>query len=285
MIMFVPDISLKPTKIENTLCVKNFNTKNSPKLKGNRVKQDTRNVNSKIGAQSKENRKKEQRMRSREQEDSFLELKHKMPPRVGDECAFSHIESPSEFYVHIRDEETALIDSLTEQTNEYFNGTVSTYDNKQMAYTDIGKFCFAFIHDYQGWFRAEVLDWNMNELEDVLIQLVDYGNKRIISCKNLRKMIKELCDIPMLATRCHFPLMYPAGSTCSNKLIEWSEIAVEALISLTANGAENIFKIVYAQKKTNSMAIDLISACEENEHNTLGQILLDVGFAVQIFDD
>lgn len=38
-----------------------------------------------------------------------VELKPKALPNPGDNCVFSHIESPSDFHIHIVDDETAFL--------------------------------------------------------------------------------------------------------------------------------------------------------------------------------
>lgn len=40
----------------------------------------------------------------------FPELKTKACPEVDTNCVFSHIESPSEFYIHVVDDESVVID-------------------------------------------------------------------------------------------------------------------------------------------------------------------------------
>lgn len=40
----------------------------------------------------------------------FLGYRDKPLPKTYDKCVVSHMESPSEFYIHILDEETAEID-------------------------------------------------------------------------------------------------------------------------------------------------------------------------------
>ncbi|XP_023023503.2 uncharacterized protein [Leptinotarsa decemlineata] len=272
----LPDISLKLVKTNRSISSKCVTSENNTHLKRQKKKE---NLESDVCKSSK------QWPGSTVKLDTLYEPKRKRTPKVGDECAFSHIESPSEFYIHIDDEETSMIDSINEQSNEYFKGTVSSYCSKRAAVGDIGKFCFSYIPDYHGWFRVVVLDWCLNDTENVLIQLADYGNIRNTSYKNLRKMIKEISDIPLLAIRCHFPQMFPFGSTANNKLTDWPDVAIEALIGLSRNNEnQNMFKVVYAEKKSQSVAIDLICTLDGSK-DTVGQILMDMGIAVQIFEE
>ncbi|KAJ8941624.1 hypothetical protein NQ318_000330 [Aromia moschata] len=261
----LPDLKLKPS--ESQVIKNNFEVKNKLKKKKNKLK------------------------KSSMKDDTFYELERKPGPKVGMDCAFSHVESPNEFYIHLVDEESAFIDVLTEQINEYFQDTVSDYNSKEEASQYLGTYCLAFITDYSGWYRAKIIDWQLEDKSDnVLLQLVDYGNRRMVSYKNLRKMTKELSQCPILAIRCHLPLMYPPNSTNFNRLTEWPAEAIDAMAGLSGlfstDGQEHkIFKVVYAQDVGESVAIDLYNPKEVNPEQTVGQILLDLGLAVQIVEE
>ncbi|KAG5900146.1 hypothetical protein JTB14_012819 [Gonioctena quinquepunctata] len=229
----------------------------------------------------------------RKRKNKILKLQPKRSPKAGDTCIFSYILSPSEFYIHVLDEETVSIDCLSKKIFQNYNSSIPTHSSKKLACNDIGQYCLAFIPKCSSWFRAEVLDWySDNESDVVLIQLVDYGNKENISYKNLRSMIKELTNIPKLAVRCHFPLMYPPNSTRLNKTSDWPEVTVKALMAVAGGSDENDdekqnvpFKIVYANQELNSLAVDLYNPLEENEELTIGQILIDLGLAKQIVEE
>ncbi|KAJ8965121.1 hypothetical protein NQ314_004346 [Rhamnusium bicolor] len=264
----LPDIKLKPTESMGTSVIKNnFEADNNNRKKKNKKK------------------------KSGDKDNVFYELKWKPVPTVGTFCAFSHVESPNEFYIHVADEESELIDTLNDQINEYFMESVSEYTSKEEASSKIGTYCFAFIDQYSGWYRAKILEWQLDsKSNEVLLRLVDYGNKRRVSYGNLRKMTKELSDIPMLAIRCHLPLMYPPGSTFLNRLTEWPSETIDAILDLsglfhTETGSNKLFKIVFAHEEGDSVAIDLYNPQEANEEDTVGQILLDLGVAVQILEN
>ncbi|KAJ8922906.1 hypothetical protein NQ315_001448 [Exocentrus adspersus] len=213
--------------------------------------------------------------------DEFYELMPKAAPNVGMDCVFCHIESPDEFYIHIVDEEVKQIDVITEQLDVELNGTVSEYTSKEEACNAIGTFCFSYVCSYKSWYRARVLDWELNsKFDDVVIQFVDYGNTRRISYKNLRKMTKEMAEIPMLAVRCHLPLLYPPNSTHANRFTDWPDITIDAMMELSG-----LLGRQQNESDRNSVAIDLRNLDEVNEENTVGQILLNLGFAEQIVEE
>ncbi|KAJ8979978.1 hypothetical protein NQ317_013727 [Molorchus minor] len=264
----VPDLKLKPTVSQ---IIKNdFELKNTPKKKKNRKRTKW------------------------DQDDVIYELQPKSAPCTGMQCVFSHIESPSEFYIHIVDEESVVIDLMTEQINEYFQGTVSDFESKEEICAYIVDYGLAFISEYNGWSRVRILDWDLeSKCDEVLVQLVDFGNKRRVSYKNLRKMTKDLAQYPMLAVKCHLPLMYPPNSTFFNRLTAWPAETIDALVGLsglfvleTAESQENkIFQIVYAAQEGDSVAIDMYNLQETTPEQTVGQILLDLRLAEQIVEE
>lgn len=223
-------------------------------------------------SQVQENVKKD----SKKQNNVHYEIKIKETPKVGEECVVSHIESPDEFYIHVDDTES--IEKFSTDLNYYCRRIeIINYASKEEALAKLGKFCLALIK-YESWYRVEIL--KNEENEDVLVRLVDYGNKELVSYKNLLNLTEELSSVPMLAIRCHFPLLYPPGSTRLQKLSTWPITSIEVFNSFCESTS---FKIVYALRESNnSVAIDF--DCEDIE-DTIGQLLMDGNYAVQIVED
>nr|XP_023018184.1 uncharacterized protein LOC111507152 [Leptinotarsa decemlineata] len=219
------------------------------------------------------------------------ELRSKRTPSVGDECLFSHIVSPSEFYIHLLDYETVSIDDLSEKIHQNYNRSLPTHSSKELACSDMGRYCLAYVSQFSRWFRAEVLDWYFHvKSDEVLIQLVDYGNKQTVTYQNLRVMLEELSNIPKLAVRCHFPLLYPPTATRLNRTLDWPEDSINALadLSVSSRNGENQeipFRIVYAEPEGDSLGVDFCDCQETNEELTVAQILLDLGLAKEIIEE
>ncbi|XP_056630759.1 uncharacterized protein LOC130441210 isoform X1 [Diorhabda sublineata] len=211
---------------------------------------------------------------SKKQKNVKYEIKFKETPKVGEYCIVSHIESPDEFYIHV---DIMSVEKIATDVNNYCQQVETVnYASKQEALDKVGRFCFALIEN-ESWYRVEIL--KIEENEDVLVRLVDYGNKELVSYKNLLNLTEELSSVPMLAIWCHFPLLYPPGSTRLHKLTSWPITSIEAMNSF----CEGIcFTIVYASRESNnSVAIDF--SCEDIE-DTIGQLLMDGNYAVQIVE-
>ncbi|XP_044758340.1 uncharacterized protein LOC123316362 [Coccinella septempunctata] len=214
-----------------------------------------------------------------------LEIADSIVPALNTLCVFSHVESPSEFYLHPNIEEAKLIDSLNDLITEQYKKTKTPFKSKLEASENLGNFCCAYVKDDKMYYRAEIVDWlfeKSNKL--VLVQLVDYGNYSLVHFKSLRRLTAEVSSLPKLAIRCYFPLLYPPGSTRNNLLTEWPKSSIEALFELSGLSTENsgaMFKIVYVQRESGETAIDLCQA-KGQDADTIGQLLIDLGHAVQI---
>nr|CAI5860574.1 unnamed protein product [Callosobruchus analis] len=260
-----PNIVLQPTKEENCVVVKNFEPEFSKKKKKHRHKKTTNC-------------------------ETLLDIPSKELPKDDSLCAFSHIENPSEFYLHVFDTETQMIDLMTDKLNEFYKNMKSSYNDKESAFKSIGRYCAVYVGEYDRWYRAEVLDWHLeSKTENVEVQLVDFGKRCVLTYKNLKKLTEEFVQVPKLAIKCHFPLMYPPGSTELEKLSQWPAFSVDALLGLSGLEGTNeeekkIFQIVYASyvEDLKSVAVDLIDTNESDEEKTVGQILIDLHMVVQI---
>ncbi|CAH1978308.1 unnamed protein product [Acanthoscelides obtectus] len=258
-----PNIVLEPTKEENSAVVKNFEP---------------------------EFCKKKQKRKNGGSNETHYDIQPKKIPTDHALCAFSHIENPSEFYLHIVDEETEKIDRLTDTLNEFYKKGKCNYSDKESVLKSIGRYCVVYVKRYDGWYRGEILDWHLeSKSENVEVQLVDFGNKLVLSYKNLRKLDSQFVHLPKLAMKCHFPLMYPPGSTEMETLSEWPDLSIDALLCLSGlQGAREdeskFFRMVYASyaEDRQSVAVDLIDTNETDEEKTVGQILIDLHMVVQI---
>ncbi|XP_019880886.2 uncharacterized protein LOC109608778 [Aethina tumida] len=218
-----------------------------------------------------------------------FEIPDQNPPQVGTECVFSHVECPDEFYIHLIDEDTiTMIDNISYEIEKSLNKKIQ-YKDKEEAHDQIGKFCVAYTNE-KIWCRCEIVNWFLEkETNEVQVQLCDYGNCLIISYKMLQPLTKEVANIPKLAIKCNLPWLYPPGSTHLNRLTKWPEETIETLIQISelfSSSDENrVFKLLFCDKINNSYGIDLYNVTRNCPDDTVGQILIDLGFAVQLFDD
>ncbi|XP_019870346.1 uncharacterized protein LOC109598871 isoform X2 [Aethina tumida] len=82
-------------------------------------------------------------------------------------------------------------------------------------------------------------------------------------------------------------LLYPPGSTHSNILSKWPQETIEALTQMSELFSDSpdmnkVFEIVYCGKFDDSLVVDLYNTSRNDAEETVGQILLDLGLAVQL---
>ncbi|KAH1015972.1 hypothetical protein HUJ04_007271 [Dendroctonus ponderosae] len=215
-------------------------------------------------------------------------------PTVDEKCVFTHIISPSEFYIQtLTDIHNLQLDLISCALFDKYNGSKCRFSSKQNALAKLGKFCCGICCDSpHDWFRFKVLDWKMDSTcDEVEVQSLDYGFKRTLSYTNLRELPSKVARIPALAVKCHFPFLYPAGSTYSHRLTEWPSEVMQALFEI-ANISRNptetlnptIFVIVFSHLDNDSFAVDL-GYFNELTDVTLGTLLIDMELAKEIIDD
>ncbi|KAF7265231.1 hypothetical protein GWI33_021339 [Rhynchophorus ferrugineus] len=221
-------------------------------------------------------------------EDLKLLVKNEIPK--GSICAISHLISPSEFYLQIIDERnTQFLDKVTDILGRTKNKK-NKYHSKEDVLMNIGKHCCAYNFKTKEWLRAEVIDWKMeNDPVHVEVLAVDFGYKYVTSYRYLRILSAELTNIPMLAQKCHFALLYPPESTITNKLTEWPDITIRCLRdiaclnSASTESDNTLFEVVFGYVQGDSVAVDLAQYGEQCE-DTIGDVLIDMELAVEITD-
>lgn len=136
-------------------------------------------------------------------------------------CCFSHVISPSHFYVHLLDEISSLVTPLSKRLNEL-------YENSQqvpVTQPEVGSFWVVQETQTKFWSRAKILSVQTNDeigwkipgeikhRTTCAVLLVDWGNVEVVPICNLRPLVKEILDIPCLALRCRLDGIYPFGKS------------------------------------------------------------------------
>ncbi|KAF5294387.1 hypothetical protein FQR65_LT10752 [Abscondita terminalis] len=222
------------------------------------------------------------------QQEFLLDIKERCEPKVNDLCMIGHIESPSSFYIQVADENSAVLDLLSAQLESLSSRNCENL-TKSEAKKTLGNFCCIEIDNI--WYRCEILDWMLNStglrLEQVLLQLIDYGNTMFINYKNLCPMLRELFDIPKMAQLCHLDGLYPPGSNLKNILKKWPSESKDGFLNICGDLSLNLFQITHVAKdlQKNSFGIDFIHTEESRSEHTVGQIFYDAKLAVDIYDE
>ncbi|KAJ3646936.1 hypothetical protein Zmor_024493 [Zophobas morio] len=197
---------------------------------------------------------------------------------VGQRCLFSHIESPSEFYV-CRNQ--TLLESFEEHINEMLNkrwhNILNKFKSKVEARKQLGDFCFGFLSTTRKWYRVEVLNWMHEEREKIFIQLIDYGEKLFYSYTNLKGINDFLYSMfPKLAIRCHLAGIY---SPHPLKML-WPQRSIDFFVKLSEMHRRTEFEVIFVHRERKSFGIDLRKAADPDA-DSLGEELVRNGYAFE----
>ncbi|CAG5865302.1 unnamed protein product [Menidia menidia] len=133
-----------------------------------------------------------------------------------------HINTPSHFYIQLVDNMETLL--LSAKLQDCYNISTEFGEDKLKIYCPvIGQPCVARFED-KLWYRAQVIGHPGDR--KVEVQYVDFGNKKILSVSDLRKIKDELFAPPAKAIQCCFADVIPLDGEA------WSEASISRFISL-----------------------------------------------------
>ncbi|XP_061580277.1 RING finger protein 17 [Cololabis saira] len=145
----------------------------------------------------------------------------------------SHINSPSDFYIQLVDNMESLL--LSAKLQDCYNAPTSSREDELTVYCPVlGQACIALFEDV--WYRAKVIAHPGGT--KVEVQYVDFGNNKIVSVSDLRKIKDEFFALPAKAIHCCLVDVLPASGdtwseTCTNKFIS---LAHHQLVTIVATG-------------------------------------------------
>ncbi|EFX71403.1 hypothetical protein DAPPUDRAFT_255836 [Daphnia pulex] len=200
-------------------------------------------------------------------------LKPRSLPMLGSsktiQCCFSHVISPSHFYVHLLDEIPSLVRPLSERLNELYKNS----EEVPVTQPEVGSFWVVQEPQSQFWSRAKILSVDINDEigwktpgktkhPTCTVFLVDWGNVDVIPISQLRPLVKELLDIPCLALRCRLDGIYPFERSLNCE--EWSSHATDKFMELA--GIDNeLTALVSSTNLGRNGAISLLLLQDGNE--------------------
>uniref|UniRef100_A0A8D3C827 RING finger protein 17 n=1 Tax=Scophthalmus maximus TaxID=52904 RepID=A0A8D3C827_SCOMX len=157
-------------------------------------------------------------------------------PKINTElnAVVSHINNPANFYIQLVDDMESLL--LSVKLQECYNVTpVDGRDDLNIYCPTIGQACVARFDD-KLWYRAQVIGHPGGRKVEVFF--VDFGNVKILSVSDLRKIKDEFFVLPSMAIHCCLSDVVPLdGATwtdaCTDRFIS---LAHEKLVTIVAKG-------------------------------------------------
>ncbi|XP_038863006.1 RING finger protein 17 [Salvelinus namaycush] len=153
----------------------------------------------------------------------------------------SHIDTPSHFYIQLVDNMEFLL--LTAKLQECYSydcpsrGTRGEDQDLEVYCPVLDQACVARFDD-KVWYRAHVI--GIPGGRKVEVQFVDFGNNKILSVNDLRKIKDEFFALPAMAIQCYLADVIPLveGETWSEACIEkFKSLADQRLVTAVATEA------------------------------------------------
>ncbi|KAM7380101.1 hypothetical protein PAMP_003418 [Pampus punctatissimus] len=146
----------------------------------------------------------------------------------------SHINNPADFYIQLVDNMQSLL--LSAKLQDCYNATtMSGKDDLRIYCPVIGQACVAR-YDDNLWYRAQIIGHPGGR--KVHVCYVDFGNKKILSVSDLRKIKDEFFALPSMAIHCCLSDVLPLdgqvwSDACTNRFIS---LAHQKLVTIVATG-------------------------------------------------
>ncbi|KAI9558253.1 hypothetical protein GHT06_015006 [Daphnia sinensis] len=218
-------------------------------------------------------------------------LKPRVSPALGNSslntlyCCFSHVISPTHFYVHLRDEISTIVKPLSERLNEL-------YENSQpvpVTQPEVGSFWVVQEMQSKFWSRAQILSvetdneigWKaageIKHKTTCTVFLVDWGNIEVVAVCHLRPLVKEIVNIPCLALHCRLDGIYPFQRSENSE--EWSSDATDKFIELA--GIDQELTALFSSMnfhKDGALPLVMLKDGDDQKYSVNEQLVL-LGFA------
>nr|XP_021141947.1 RING finger protein 17 [Columba livia] len=148
------------------------------------------------------------------------------PPKIPQErevisVVVCHINSPSDFYLQLRDNLDSLY--LPKKIQEEYKH--EDEKNLKIVCPVEGQACIAKQSD-GNWYRAQII--GLPSHEEVMVKYVDFGNIGNITLKDIRRVKKEFLSFPEKAFRCRLAFIEPYKGES-----EWNRKAKERFEEIT----------------------------------------------------
>ncbi|XP_027740626.1 RING finger protein 17 isoform X2 [Empidonax traillii] len=134
---------------------------------------------------------------------------HYSPPNIpkeGEEvfAVVCHINSPSDFYLHLRENLESFPEKIQELNNHDYG------ENSEIFCPVEGQACIAKQED-GNWYRAQII--GLPSCQEVTVKYVDYGNTANLPHKDIRRVKEEFLSFPVKAIRCRLACIEPFKGT------------------------------------------------------------------------
>uniref|UniRef100_A0A3P8VEF9 Ring finger protein 17 n=1 Tax=Cynoglossus semilaevis TaxID=244447 RepID=A0A3P8VEF9_CYNSE len=164
------------------------------------------------------------------------------------DAVVSHINNPADFYIQLVESMEFLL--LSRKLQDCYNA-VTGQDDLSVYCPAIGQACVAR-YDDQLWYRAHVIGHPGGR--KVQVQFVDFGNIKIMSVSDVKKVKNEFLALPAMAVHCCLSDVIPLegeqtwSDKCTHRFIN---LAHQKLVTIVATGKISKTKPLHIQMFVN----------------------------------
>ncbi|XP_029967099.1 RING finger protein 17 [Salarias fasciatus] len=180
----------------------------------------------------------------------------------------SHVNSPSDFYIQVVDSTESSL--LSAKLQGCYSAAIPPGDDEFSIHCPvIGQACVARFDD-ETWCRAQIL----GHLDGIKVEVffVDYGNTKIVSVSDLRKIKDEFFALPSMAVHCSLSDVVPAqGAT-------WSDASNNRFILLAHQKPVTVVATAKAQEGK-PLPVMLFVGGQDEPLTNISEHLVDEGLA------
>jgi hypothetical protein len=160
-------------------------------------------------------------------------------PSKHTECTIVHIQSPSEFYICLANEQFDLYDHMEINLNEHYNRHKFKYTfvYKENMTLSGNMLCVVKSKNIDKFCRATVKGRKMCTRNNDLyftVHLIDFGQYEDVHYNNMFAFSEDFCYLPAFVIRCSLDYIQfcpPQSNTCdTSRTPEWSKNSIDFFI-------------------------------------------------------
>ncbi|KAI1280584.1 Tudor domain-containing protein 1 [Halotydeus destructor] len=194
----------------------------------------------------------------------------------------SHVVSPSEFYVHVGENDKS-VEKWQIKLNNYYENHPETIQLDDNSLNQLkGTYWAALFPDDEKWYRVMVTDILQDVSENnIQVYYVDYGNSCMISKNQIRPLVTSASTVSAMAFKCQLSSLkpsHPSGQWSSDNIAYFENATCGMKLTVTLD------EIPVSMNDNSILSVDLHNGEEVDEDCTVRQCLIEQGMASSVYE-
>ncbi|XP_071507169.1 uncharacterized protein [Diadema antillarum] len=207
---------------------------------------------------------------------------------AGDQIQFaiSHVVSPGKFYIHAIGSELKLMDTLTEDLNNFYSGIKSSgRQERPLRWPVVGDICCAKFSVDNCWYRGTITD--IQDKKGICVWYVDFGEEEWLAQELVLPLDKSFTTLPPLVFTCRMARIQPTMEQGDNDKagVEspgWSVESTKGLVEMC--GFQKLLTGQVVESPTSDGVTELVVTDSSDGGDVcINQKMVDLGLATSSF--